>query len=168
LNTGGIAAKPTEIDNLFSLSNTAPAASVTTANAQSRSSVSSGATAPTQSATTRDYNALITSFVTAADTDGDGLADALEKLLGTDPANMDTDGDGFPDGLEVALGSDPLDPQSTPDVGPPGVVSGVVIDIENQSKSSPQAGSKKQPAKGEKDVVQIRSRKQSSSFVSSR
>ncbi|MHB1845029.1 MAG: vWA domain-containing protein [Deltaproteobacteria bacterium] len=38
-----------------------------------------------------------------ADSDGDGLTDAEEVALGTDPHNRDTDGDGFSDGLEVAL-----------------------------------------------------------------
>ena len=35
------------------------------------------------------------------DTDGDGLSDFREGVLGTDPANPDTDGDTVPDGLEV-------------------------------------------------------------------
>ena len=48
------------------------------------------------------------------DTDGDGLTNAEEVALGTDPYNMDTDGDGYPDGLEVVLGSDPLNSQSIP------------------------------------------------------
>ncbi len=41
------------------------------------------------------------------DTDGDGIYDALEKELGTDPAKADTDGDGLPDYLEVEIGTDP-------------------------------------------------------------
>ena len=41
------------------------------------------------------------------DTDGDGLTDAEEEELGTDPNNPDTDGDGFEDGAEVANGLDP-------------------------------------------------------------
>ena len=53
----------------------------------------------------------------AADTDGDGLSDAYEVALGTDPCNKDTDGDGFSDSVEVASGSDPLDPNSTPLTG---------------------------------------------------
>jgi hypothetical protein len=71
------------------------------------------------------------------DSDGDGLPDWLERLLGTDPNNPDTDGDGlsdyqevfiyrtnplspdtdgdgFTDGSEVLFGSDPLNPNSTP------------------------------------------------------
>ncbi|QSQ27964.1 OmpA family protein [Pyxidicoccus parkwayensis] len=52
----------------------------------------------------------------AADTDGDGLTDAEEVVLGTDPNNPDTDGDGLPDGIEVNVGhTDPLDDDSDDD-----------------------------------------------------
>lgn len=45
----------------------------------------------------------------AVDTDGDGLTDAQEADLGTDPNNADTDGDGLTDGDEVnQYGTDPL------------------------------------------------------------
>jgi len=44
------------------------------------------------------------------DSDGDGLDDAQEAALGTDPQRPDTDSDGQLDGEEVALGADPLDP----------------------------------------------------------
>jgi hypothetical protein len=37
------------------------------------------------------------------DSDGDGLTDDEERLLGTDPLNPDTDGDGISDGIEHAL-----------------------------------------------------------------
>ena len=46
------------------------------------------------------------------DSDGDGLTDAEEMVLGTDPNNPDSDGDGTPDGQEVTDGSDPLDGSS--------------------------------------------------------
>jgi len=54
------------------------------------------------------------------DTDGDGLTDAEEATLGTDPNNPDTDGDGLSDGAEIAAqnGSncpDPLNPDSDGD-----------------------------------------------------
>ena len=42
-----------------------------------------------------------------ADADGDGLSDAQEATLGTDPANPDTDQDGLLDGGEVTAGTDP-------------------------------------------------------------
>ena len=42
------------------------------------------------------------------DTDGDGIPDAYEKLIGTDPDSQDTDGDGFTDGYELlTLYTDP-------------------------------------------------------------
>ena len=41
------------------------------------------------------------------DADGDGLSDAQEAELGTDPANPDTDGDGLFDGAEVTAATDP-------------------------------------------------------------
>lgn len=43
-----------------------------------------------------------------SDTDHDGLSDAEEARLGTDPNIDDTDGDGFLDGEEVRGGFDPL------------------------------------------------------------
>lgn len=44
----------------------------------------------------------------APDRDHDGLSDALERNLGTDPDNPDSDGDGLSDGFEVRQGFDPL------------------------------------------------------------
>jgi uncharacterized protein YegL len=49
----------------------------------------------------------------APDSDGDGLSDATENLLGTSPYHFDSDGDGFSDGIEERFrltGLDPLDP----------------------------------------------------------
>jgi thiol-disulfide isomerase/thioredoxin len=48
----------------------------------------------------------------AADADGDGLTNAEEEALGTDPNDVDSDGDGYPDGAEVEAGSDPTDGNS--------------------------------------------------------
>jgi hypothetical protein len=48
--------------------------------------------------------------VVGLDTDGDGLTDSQEGVLGTDPNNADTDGDGMSDGEEVTASLDPLDP----------------------------------------------------------
>ena len=43
------------------------------------------------------------------DTDNDGITNAQEGIIGTDPNNPDTDGDGIPDGAEVTNGTNPLD-----------------------------------------------------------
>jgi hypothetical protein len=49
----------------------------------------------------------------ADDADGDGIADANEATLGTDPNNADSDGDGILDGLETDFDeTDPLDADS--------------------------------------------------------
>lgn len=60
-------------------------------------------------------NALLRGKAPETDSDGDGLTDAEEIKLGTDPLNPDTDGDGVGDGIEVRLASpnsafDPLVP----------------------------------------------------------
>lgn len=59
------------------------------------------------------------------DDDGDGLSDADEVLLGTDPLNADTDGDGIDDGAEVAAGTDPTVAESArvPSLAPLGLAS---------------------------------------------
>lgn len=43
----------------------------------------------------------------AVDSDADGLTDAQELLLGTDPLKTDSDGDGYADGEEVFSGYSP-------------------------------------------------------------
>jgi hypothetical protein len=47
----------------------------------------------------------------AVDRDGDGLSEAVERRVGTDPLSPDSDGDGVPDGVEV--GGDALHPTDT-------------------------------------------------------
>lgn len=49
------------------------------------------------------------------DSDGDGLTDHQEALLGTDPNNADTDRDGVSDLQEVLLGTDPNSPEPAGD-----------------------------------------------------
>ncbi len=53
----------------------------------------------------------------STDSDGDGLTDAEEDELGTDPENPDTDGDGHDDGDEVDQNYDPNDANDTPYAG---------------------------------------------------
>ncbi len=57
----------------------------------------------------------------AVDTDGDGLFDGQEIIIGTDPTDPDTDDDGINDGDEVFNNTDPLDPcdpNLTPECNP--------------------------------------------------
>lgn len=51
---------------------------------------------------------LVLAAVEDPDSDKDGLADAIEVLLGADPTNPDSDGDGYKDGEEVNSGYNPL------------------------------------------------------------
>lgn len=54
----------------------------------------------------------------AQDTDGDGLCDSLENIIGTDRNLADSDGDGFTDAEEVTAGTDPNNVNEFPqDVG---------------------------------------------------
>ncbi|HEX7481559.1 MAG TPA: thrombospondin type 3 repeat-containing protein [Polyangiales bacterium] len=46
----------------------------------------------------------------AADRDHDGVCDATELMLGSNPDAADSDNDGFPDFVEVSNGFDPTDP----------------------------------------------------------
>lgn len=50
------------------------------------------------------------------DTDGDGLNECEENLLGTDPYDFDTDGDGIPDFYEWIYGYNPLVPDTDLDL----------------------------------------------------
>jgi uncharacterized protein YkwD len=44
------------------------------------------------------------------DSDGDGICDEVEVMIGTDPRLADTDGDGMSDGAEIRAGRNPLGP----------------------------------------------------------
>ncbi len=48
------------------------------------------------------------------DSDGDGLNNLDEQVLGTNPAEADSDRDGYADLLEIAVGYSPLDAQDNP------------------------------------------------------
>lgn len=49
----------------------------------------------------------LVSLLTVIDSDNDGLSDAAEEYLGTDPLNPDTDGDGYSDREEILNGYNP-------------------------------------------------------------
>jgi hypothetical protein len=51
------------------------------------------------------------------DSDGDGISDAEEKEIGSDPALEDSDGDGYADGIEVESYTDPTDRNDHPYIG---------------------------------------------------
>jgi len=55
-----------------------------------------------------DGDLMIRAAVQPIDSDGDGLYDHEEKVLGTDPKKADTDNDGLNDKIEKDLGTDPL------------------------------------------------------------
>jgi len=68
-----------------------------------------GTTSSTPSSTTSSTTTTSTTTVAPTDTDNDGLTDADESLIGTDPNNPDTDGDAIDDGAEVNdYGTNPL------------------------------------------------------------
>ena len=53
------------------------------------------------------------------DSDGDGKHDGDEvHHMGTDPTKKDSDGDGVADGAEARAGTDPTDPDSHPEIDP--------------------------------------------------
>lgn len=55
------------------------------------------------------------------DTDGDGLTDAREAALGTDPLDADADADGLEDDWELDVGTDPLANDTDGDGAPDGL-----------------------------------------------
>jgi parallel beta-helix repeat protein len=65
-------------------------------------------TVPVATTTIGERGTIEEISLVTGDSDGDGLSDAEELLLGTDPYNPDTDGDGLSDYCEVNIGTDPL------------------------------------------------------------
>ncbi|MBU0546476.1 L,D-transpeptidase [Patescibacteria group bacterium] len=54
------------------------------------------------------FSSNISFAATPLDSDSDGLDDALEQVLGTNPNNPDSDGDGHADAVEIKNGYNPL------------------------------------------------------------
>jgi Tol biopolymer transport system component len=70
----------------------------------------------TQTASFQQTQVALATLSGQQDSDGDGLTNAEEAKIGTDPFNPDTDGDGLSDGDEVLkYGTDPLNPDTDGD-----------------------------------------------------
>jgi hypothetical protein len=72
---------------------------------------------PTPTGDDDDDTTTPTSTTGALDDDGDGLTNAQEAELGSDPELADTDGDGWDDGAEVDGYTDPTDDGDHPYTG---------------------------------------------------
>ena len=70
----------------------------------------------------------------AADTDGDGVPDAVEATFGTSPTNVDTDGDGIRDNIELSAGAGPYGPFTGPDSDGDGTRDALDADSDNDCK----------------------------------
>jgi hypothetical protein len=73
---------------------------------------------------TAAYNMTAAVLAGQIDTDGDGITDEQERMLGTDPNQADTDSDRLSDGEEVRRGLNPLNPDTDGD----GILDGVDLD----------------------------------------
>jgi hypothetical protein len=95
------------------------------------------------------------------DSDGDGLSDAEEIRLKTDPLNPDSDGDGYLDKTEYALGYNPLDPSPADKIIYGDPRSADVKSSENFTVESAQI----LPSDGEQKGLKIQGKGLSNSFV---
>lgn len=81
------------------------------------------------------------------DTDGDGLSDCYEANNGTNPLLCDTDGDGYSDGYEVSANTNPMDKNEMPviyvDVGNSGYEDGTKDNPYNTMNEGINAASEK-------------------------
>lgn len=76
---------------------------------------------PTPTVTPTDTPTPTPTPIPDLDSDGDGIPDAVEIELGTDPYSPDSDDDGIDDGLEVQMGLDPTSDDSDGDGVPDGL-----------------------------------------------
>jgi YD repeat-containing protein len=111
---------------------------VTVASAQKGSFVLVSTNAEGSSNLTPTVANTLTVLIAIEDEDGDGVSNAEELGLGTNPLNPDSDGDGFLDGEEIEFGSDPLDENDEPiDFGAQfSEASGGVVSVFNQTDPS--------------------------------
>ena len=102
-------APTTEVAPPAAVLNTAPGATGTPAAPHAPAvAPEAGTSTPTVSSTTTS--------AASVDSDGDGLTNAEEATLGTNPNNPDTDGDGLTDYQEVCIyGTNPLNPDTDGD-----------------------------------------------------
>jgi subtilisin-like proprotein convertase family protein/streptogramin lyase len=83
---------------------------------------------PSASAGSLDNWSLSAVLDSSSDSDGDGLSDAYEIGIGTDPENTDSDNDGAEDGDEIAAGTVPTDAADVFDISAvSNAVNGIVI-----------------------------------------
>ena len=82
-------------------------------------------------------NDVTWTFTTEADADNDGVSNAREAVLGTNPNVADTDGDGVSDGIEVYFGTSPLSSISKPDLAADSDGDGLSNAQEFQYRTSP-------------------------------
>jgi Bacterial TSP3 repeat len=89
----------------------------TTTSVASTTTPASGPTdAPTTTIAATTTTTTTTTEPAEVDTDGDGLTDDHEEVLGTDPNDADTDDDGVTDGVEIdSNGSSPTDADTDDD-----------------------------------------------------
>lgn len=117
-------ATPSFTDNNYQTPSNEPVATTTEPKADEINDVAT--TTPTTDETASSTDSLATStdvivsedtpvvtspLVESPDSDNDGLTDAEERVVGTDPENADTDNDGYSDYQELLSGYDPLVPK---------------------------------------------------------
>ncbi|MEY2851955.1 MAG: hypothetical protein RL549_654, partial [Verrucomicrobiota bacterium] len=91
----------------FAVTGTPTAAFLTPDVGNAKAVTVSGYTAPSANYTVTQPSGLTANITAAAltDSDGDGLTNAQEAALGTDPNKADTDGDGLNDNVETGTGT---------------------------------------------------------------
>ena len=103
--TSTTTATTTKIDTIIPVENIATETPLISTSTESTTTVS------TTTAFAEETSVVANSVtVSTVDSDADGLTDAEEKIIGTDPNKADTDGDGYSDLAELKSSYDPLVP----------------------------------------------------------